>query len=248
MPSLDISPRQRLTFLAHLYKAVARQHHREMLPLLSRYIGSDSVVIDVGAHAGQFAKLFAGIARHGKVYAFEPGTYTLAILRRVVKWRRIANIIIVPFGLSDEPGGADLALPVKKSGSLGFGLAHISTRQNLALDKTEQTRPLAIDHIRLTTLDDFAKSEGLQRIDFIKADIEGWEIRMLRGARQCLERFRPVVMLEVVETHLARAETNADEAWQILGGLGYRGFRMNAAGLEEAPRFQGDADYLFIAG
>ena len=68
MPLPALSFRQYLTYLAHQYKAVAKQHHGEMLPLFARHIGRDSVVLDVGAHAGQFCKLFAGLAPEGKVF------------------------------------------------------------------------------------------------------------------------------------------------------------------------------------
>jgi len=67
MPRPDLTFRQKLTWCAHFFKAATKQHHREMLPLLRRYIGADAVVIDVGAHAGQFAKLFAGLAVRGHV-------------------------------------------------------------------------------------------------------------------------------------------------------------------------------------
>jgi hypothetical protein len=40
-------------FFAHLFKAVCKQHHRELLPLLRPLIPADAVVLDVGAHAGQ---------------------------------------------------------------------------------------------------------------------------------------------------------------------------------------------------
>jgi len=44
--------RARLTWLAHLFKACFKQHHRELRAPLSRFIGPDAVVFDVGAHAG----------------------------------------------------------------------------------------------------------------------------------------------------------------------------------------------------
>ncbi len=47
------------------------------------------------------------------------------------------------------------------------------------------------DGIALTTVDEFVKENNLQRVDFIKADIEGAERDMLRGARETLKRFAP---------------------------------------------------------
>ena len=64
--------RQRLDWLRHLGVACFQQHHTELTPVFRPLIAPDAVVIDVGAHAGQFSKLFAGLAPQGRVYAFEP--------------------------------------------------------------------------------------------------------------------------------------------------------------------------------
>jgi FkbM family methyltransferase len=235
----DLSPRQRLTLLAHLFKAVAKQHHRELRPLFAGHIPADGVVIDAGAHAGQFTKLFAALAPEGRVYAFEPGGYARYILETAVRWRRLANVTVVPAGLSDAGGAAELALPVKASGSLGFGLAHLGT--------DDGRRPVRRETVPLTTLDDFVRETDIDRLDFIKVDLEGWEVRLLLGARQSLARFRPVLLVELVEVHLARAGNRAQQAWEILAPLGYRARKLGAAELA-VDGFAGDADYLFVPG
>src|SRR5690242_6265415 len=98
--SWHVSP----TWLAHLFKAVAKQHHRELVPVFARFIPEDGVVLDVGAHAGQFAKIFARLARKGRVFAFEPGTYARSILRLALYLNRARNVAIVPMGLGEAPG------------------------------------------------------------------------------------------------------------------------------------------------
>ena len=55
--------KRRVDFLAHLLKATLRQHHGELIPVFAPHIPDEAVVIDVGAHAGQFSKLFAKMAR-----------------------------------------------------------------------------------------------------------------------------------------------------------------------------------------
>ncbi len=71
-------------YVAHLFKALTKQHHQEYIPLLKSVISDDSIIIDVGAHAGQFTKLFSTIVPNGRVYAFEPGSYTSSILNKVI--------------------------------------------------------------------------------------------------------------------------------------------------------------------
>jgi FkbM family methyltransferase len=229
--------RQRGDFLVHLLKALTQQHHRPLRPLLTRHIAADAVVCDVGAHAGQFAKLFAALAPCGRVYAFEPGGYARAILERVVRWRGLRNVQLVPFGLSDQSGDALLFVPLKPSG-IGFGLSHLGAA---AAPRGGHCEP-----VRLTTLDQFAASERLERLDFLKADIEGWEIRMLRGGLATIARWRPALLLELNAAHLQRAGSGPGEAWDMLGALQYRAHKLAADGsLAAAPNFAGDGDYFF---
>src|SRR5690606_31809546 len=115
-------------------------------------------------HSGQFAKLFARMVPQGRVYAFEPGGYALSILRPVVGLRSLANVEIVPAGLSDMPGKEVLNVPLKKRGTLGFGLAHIGAELS--------GRDVVSQEIALTTLDLFAREHHLTRLDFATADIE----------------------------------------------------------------------------
>jgi FkbM family methyltransferase len=200
-------------FLAHLFKAVCKQHHRALAPLLRTLVPADGVVFDVGAHAGQFAKLFARLAPRGFVYAFEPGTYARTILRCAVRLNGLRNVAVLPFALGDRGGVALLTVPVKRSGSYGFGLSHLGSTE---------TRPAEVEAVAVATLDDAAAALGITRLDLVKADIEGFELRLVLGARATLARFRPALLLELDDTHLARAGDTLAAAWETLTALGYR--------------------------
>jgi len=202
-----------LTYNAHLFKAVFRQHHQELQSLLAPYIKQDAVVADVGAHAGQFTKLFARMAPQGRIYAFEPGAYALSILRKVARVKSLKNVMIVPYGLGDTAGHATLHLPIKKSGSLGFGTASLS-------DPKEGAATHA-DSVSITTLDAFVEQQKISKLDFIKCDIEGWEFNMLKGAKKTLETLSPVLMLELNQEALKKAGSSKQEIEDFLSTLGY---------------------------
>jgi len=210
--------RARATWCAHLFKAVVKQHHMDARPLLSQYIPLDAVVFDVGAHAGQFTKLFAAMAPQGHVYAFEPGAYARSILDKVHRLKRLKNVTVIPQGLSDEEKTATLRIPFKKSGSLGFGLGSLGAEAD--------GRKHHEDTVSLTTIDAFCDRAHLERLDFIKADIEGWEMNMLSGGRKTIERFKPAVMLELNEGALKRACTSPAELRAFLVTLGYQEVEM----------------------
>ncbi len=224
-------------FFAHLWKAVTKQHHRQLTPLLRKVIPEDGIVFDVGAHAGQYAKLFASLAPKGFVYAFEPQSYARRILRAAIGANRLRNVAILPFGLGATSGIAMLTLPVKKSGSYGFGLAHLGHDDG----KREAER----EAVAVATLDQAVEALGLSRLDFIKADIEGFEQRMIEGGKKSLKRLKPALLLECNEAHLKRAGGSVAGLWTLLRGLGYRAHDPGDAGLApiSAPR---EGDILFL--
>lgn len=245
---MELSLRARLTWCAHLYKACVKQHHRELQPALEQLILPDSVIMDVGAHAGQFAKLFAGLAPKGHVYAFEPGSYARSILRPALMINRARNITVLPCGLGDAQAEIDLSIPIKSSGSVGFGLSHVG-------DSAPEADAASADGVRyyretvnIATLDDVVAEHRIDRVDFIKADIEGWELRMLVGAQSTLVRDHPSLMIEVDDNHLVRAGDTAGAVFEHLFGLGYRAYNLSAdlQKFERVPEPE-NGDFFFVA-
>jgi FkbM family methyltransferase len=232
---LNLSARAGWT--AHLWKATTQQHHRELDRVFRPHVPADAVVFDVGAHAGQFSKLFSRMAVDGRVFAFEPSAYARSILAPALKWNRIGNVEIVPMGLSEIESVGRLSTPIKRRGGMGFGLA--------SLGADDGRHPIMEQTVTLTTLDGFHGSRGLTRLDFIKADVEGWEVHALRGARQTLAAHKPVLFLEVVESSLTRAGTTPAEIWAMLTSLGYRALK--APAFTPVDGYDGPSDYLFEA-
>ncbi len=211
----------------------------DVAPQFRRWIPDNAVVIDVGAHSGQFAKLFARFAPNGVVYSFEPGRYARSVMMLASALNRAANIFILPFALGATAGTLELQVPIKRSGTFGFGLSHLGKDKNPG-------RAEATEKIDVITLDGFCNLLGLHRIDFIKADIEGWELQMLIGGAASLDKFRPVLWLEVVDNHLTRADDCAADLWSFLIGRNYVPHIANSdAELVHLDRTQ-DGDILWI--
>jgi FkbM family methyltransferase len=224
---MELNPRARLTWCAHLFKSCVKQHHKELIPALSRVIRPDSAILDVGSHAGQFAKLFARMAPQGHVYAFEPGSYALSILKQAIRINRLSNVTVFPLGLGDAPGELRLSVPIKRSGSVGYGLSHVSSDGPASANERRPGWRYVEETIQISTIDAVVAAQRIERVDFIKADIEGWEMRMLAGAASTIARDRPALMIEVVDEHLRRAGDSADDLFDFLAGHGYRAFKLD---------------------
>jgi FkbM family methyltransferase len=232
-----MSLRQRLDYLRHLAVACTQQHHRELAPVFRPYVPEGGTVIDVGAHAGQFAKLFSRmVGPTGRVCAFEPSGYTRAILERALSFNRCRNVRVYAQGLSDRPGELVLHTPVKRGGLRGYGLASLGGVGAAA------ARGEIAETVPVTTLDTFVHANALH-VDFIKADIEGWEGHFLRGAREVLRTQRPAIFIELNREMLARAGDDADQVFADLAALGYRA--QKSPGWRAVATYEDRGDYFF---
>lgn len=184
--------RRYTTWLAHCGKALFRSYHHQLIPLFEVLLDTDAQIIDVGAHAGQFTRLFARHAPCGHVLALEPAGYPLSILRLVKTFHRLDNVTIINMAVGEKCGEATLETPVKQSGVLRFGLTRLQFNDSPAHDRVLR------ESVAMTTLDRLVTRYALPgRISLIKADIEGHEAALLRGAGECLEKFKPHLLLEV---------------------------------------------------
>jgi FkbM family methyltransferase len=135
------------------------------------------IVIDAGAWIGDFAAY--AVPKGASVYAFEPTAEIFTMLEETARLN--GHITPVQKGLSGKTGSVELytaADELTSSNSLLSGSSLVNT-----------------ETISVTTLDDFVHENSLPRIDFIKADIEGAERDMLKGARHVLKTFAPRLAL-----------------------------------------------------
>lgn len=237
---MKLSLRQKLTYGSHLYKALFKSYHQPVEKLLRGYITPDSTVIDIGGHAGQFTKIFSRIASNGYVYTFEPGNYACSILQRVIKFHKLQNVEVIKKGVSDEVASKHFSVPIKRSGSVGFGTSHIRTQSD-----DDAGQQFIVQTIDTLTLDEFAKERDLKRIDFIKMDIEGHEMQAFYGMKSCIKNFRPIIMVELSDTYLAKFGYSKRDAFTFFEQNDYRILALDdATGTLHENRH--DGDYLML--
>lgn len=132
-------------------------------------------VFDLGGNLGTSALIFARMAGlAGRVFSFEP--LTPSLIERNMRENGVRNVFVVPLGVADRCGSAEMLI--------GEGIIDSSVARPPRGARVTRT-------IELTTLDRYVETRGLDRVDFIKMDIEGAEELALRGARRVIERFRP---------------------------------------------------------
>lgn len=233
--------RQKLTYCAHLFKVLVKQHHQPLIPLLEKFIPKNTNVIDVGGHAGQMTKIFCKLAPLGKVYAFEPGTYAYSILSKTKFFKKLSNLEIFKIGLSSQDDIVAFHIPLKKSGSVGYGTSHIHLEDHKTIKGA-----YVEEKIKVTSLDNFVLSKNLKNISFIKIDVEGHELDVLKGAQKVIASDHPVIMIEINSEHLARSNTSKHQIFDYLEKQGYTSARIvDATGDLIHDHNREEADFLF---
>jgi FkbM family methyltransferase len=133
-------------------------------------VKENDIVIDAGAWIGDFSA-YASI-KGAKVYAFEPSKDNFKYLSKTQELNK--NIHIIRKGLGDKPG-----------------VSYITNITGNAASNHITTDIAGSEKIEMTTIDLFVSEHQLLRVDFIKADIEGYERYMLIGAKETLRKFGP---------------------------------------------------------
>lgn len=177
---------------------------------LKKIIMTGNHVIDIGANFGWYSTLFSRwVGDEGKVYSFEPLPDVFCELNNNIELNNLKNIETFPFAISDEEGSAVISFPV----SLGSEYASIATT------KIAEREYEAVCEV--TRLDKLVEDIGIAQVDFIKIDVEGNEINVLKGAEQTLLKYKPSLMIEVYEDQLERFNTSPSGIAGFLYKLGY---------------------------
>ncbi len=148
-------------------------------------VRAGDVAIDVGANVGAYALLLGQwVGPRGRVFAFEPAPAVHEALARHIQLNQLSDVVRpVASAVSDSEREASLVL----AGTSG------ESRLAVAGDKGD------VCSVATTTIDGFCARERLVP-DFIKVDVEGWELAVLRGARETI-RSRGDRLTLFVELH-----------------------------------------------
>ena len=151
--------------------------------------------IDVGANVGRYTAMLRHALPQAKVIALEPAAKPFAAL----KHRHEGDEMVLPLqmGVSSRSETLQLFSPLdEKKGGHASVLPEVLTELHQYKDIEEQT-------INLTTLDALAAEQDILKIDFLKIDIEGYELEALKGAQSLLEQKKiGVIQIEFNEMNV----------------------------------------------
>ena len=184
--------------------------------IFSKFVKRGHTVIDCGANIGYYTNFLRTlVGKRGFVHAFEPVPSTFENLQRNTRqYWSVNNCSLNMTGLYKDCSKLIAYIPNSISG-------HASISNHLEVWKSSSTEEISI---QLTTLDSYALQNVLEKIDFIKIDIEGAEIDALRGAKITLVKHKPTLHLEVNSQLLKSTNQQPRDLIEFLKPLGYENF------------------------
>lgn len=160
-------------------------YENELKKSYSTLINKGDTVIDVGAHAGlHLNKFIELVGENGFVLGFEPLPQQFEVLQGA--YSSFKNVTLVNKALSNETGEVDFFAVEGSPEESGL-------KQRKNYNNPLNARPQKIT-VSMGKLDNY--EDKLKRIDFMKLDTEGSELKILEGAKNLLKKYRPLISIE----------------------------------------------------
>ena len=162
---------------------------KKLVKVFEKYITKESVVVDVGAFIGSHTIILSNFAK--KVISFEPQKVIGECLKKTIDENNIDNVEFYNYGLGSE------------AETLSFSTNHDGGATVVEGKRTKNNALLQyIDKydIEVVGLDSIIK----EKIDLIKMDVEGFEFEVLEGGKETIEKYKPVIVIEVFKKNKIR--------------------------------------------
>nr|NQU93215.1 FkbM family methyltransferase [Bacteroidota bacterium] len=187
-------------------------HQRNDLAMIKSVIKPGDNIMDIGAHIGSFSIPFAQFASEkGRVFAFEANPATFELLKKNIALNHLEEQILPFFGVVAEKKGAFILIEPEANHT---GMHYYKPLQG---DGVSDLSALIID--------DWYEEFALETpIHFIKIDVEGAEIEVLRSCKNLIEKYKPALYVEIVQRQLDRFGTKVSDINDLLIGWGYHLF------------------------
>lgn len=188
--------------------AVAGARDPVIWEFIRRRLGPGSVFVDAGANVGAYTLPVARlVGPTGRVIAFEAHPVTWRYLARNVAANGLSNVVELNIALGEAPGRIAVVFLAANPGE-----THVAT-------KAEQETK--VEEVEMLPVDAALAAQGLGVVDYLKIDVEGFELPVLRGAARTIAASpRIVVQTELQQRHASRYGHRIEEIAALLDGFG----------------------------
>lgn len=161
-----------------------------MESLMRKIVNKNDVVIDIGANIGYFSAVLSElVGQNGKVYSFEPISPISDLVTKMKNFNKLDQIQLYNCALSNTDGKAYI-----KVSTLSPGISKFTTLDDAI--KQNKRRPNSVIEVPCYALDNILLSEKINKLDYIKIDVEGAEPLVFSGAKKIIQKFLPKITWE----------------------------------------------------
>lgn len=181
--------------------------------MLYSLVKENFICFDIGANIGETTLNFAKLASKGKIYSFEPVPFLFQRLKTNVELNSFQNISLNNLAVSD------------KQEELFFENPNNNNSSGISLNKEKSA---ASSIVYSTTIDTFVSEHNIEKIDFMKIDVEGFENFVINGGINTLKKMKPVLFIEIDNKNLLK--NNSSEKillTQLQNDFGYTLYRID---------------------
>lgn len=199
--------------------SIFKIHEPAETELIKKEVKKGDIVIDIGAHIGYFTLLFAKlVGKNGKVFAFEPDPTNFAILKKNIELNGYKNVTLVQKAVSDKIGKTNLHLSEDNDGD------------HTIYDKKDN-RPSIV--VSVTRLDDYFKNKK-DKINFIKVDTEGVELKVIKGMPDLLKKNKNIkILTEFWANGIKKAGIEPKEILNVLIKKNFKIYQVNEQNIKQ---------------
>lgn len=206
--------------------------------LVRRIAPHINCMLDIGANIGWYSLLVSSFNSESAIHSFEPIPATFDRLKRNCEINNALNINCYNYGFSSSPGTFPFYFYPEGSGN--------ASMRNLA-----DRKDASVIHCQLSTIDHFSSQlPSDTRCDFIKCDVEGNELFVLRGGLDFLSQHKPILFLELLRKWSAPFGYHPNDVITLLKSIGYSAFTPNKLGdlevFEEVTDETIETNYFFV--
>lgn len=163
-------------------------------------------VIDIGTNIGWIGLNFARISKKGQVIGFEPDPFNYKICKDNIDRNTLTNLIVLPYGLGETSTRVNM---------------EIRTPHNRGENRIAPSDSTGSTFVNIKKLDDINEVSSLSIIHLMKLDVEGYELKVLRGGEQTLKKHHPILFIELDDNNLKDQGDSALDLIRFLLALGY---------------------------
>jgi len=176
-----------------------------------RVLPDDGLFVDAGANIGLIALPLLKAKPGTKALLFEPSPIAYRLL--------IKNVALNSF--SKRVMAFDCALAAENRDEVPFAVNEYPDRSMDGLIFTARTKGSKTILVSQRILDNVIEEMSVSRLDLIKLDCEGAELLVLQGAKRCVERFRPIIMMEFSQLNYLKYNLSANMLWDWVQDANY---------------------------